>query len=56
MLGHNTSSQDAKSHAQIPRHEDGRVSSASLVIVCHIDGHILESGPHVTIAQSDEQC
>ena len=55
MLGHDATHQDAQSHANVPRDEDGRVGCAALVVLCHIDHHVLECGPHVSVAQSDEQ-
>ena len=42
----------AKSHTDIPRDEDSGVGRTSLVVMGHIDGHILEGWPHVTIAKT----
>ena len=47
--------QDTQSHTNVPRDENGRISRSSLVVLCHVDGHILESRPHMTVAQADEQ-
>ena len=55
-FGDDSTEEYSQTYADVPRHEDGGVGSASLVVVCHVDGHVLEGGPHVTIAQSDEQC
>ena len=54
-LADDTAHKDAEPHADVPRNEDGRVSCATLVVRSHADGHILEGGPHVAIAQTDEQ-
>ena len=56
ILGNDTAEKDAKSHADVPRDQDGGISRAALVVVCHADGHVLESRPHVAITQADEQC
>ena len=47
--------QDAETHADVPRDEDGAVGSTPLTVLRHVDGHILEGGPHVTVAQADEK-
>ena len=47
VLGNDATQEDAQSHTDIPRDEDGGVGRAALVIVCHIDGHILKCRPHV---------
>ena len=49
-----TTQKDAETHTDVPWHEDGAIGSASLTVRCHIDSHILEGGPHVTIAQTDK--
>ena len=54
-LSDDTTNEYAKSHADVPRNEYGRVGSASLVVLGHIDAHILESGPHVSVAQAYQQ-
>ena len=54
MFGNNAPQEDAQTHTNIPRDEDGGVSRASLVIRGYTDGHVLEGGPHVTITQADE--
>ena len=56
ILSNDTAKKDAKSHADVPRDQDGGISRAALVVVCHADGHVLESRPHVAITQADEQC
>ena len=51
-LGNDASHENAQAHAKVPRDEDGGVGCASLVVGGHAYGHILEGGPHVTIAKS----
>ena len=53
-LGYDTSEKYSKSHPHVPRDEDGGVGGSALVVVRHIDGHVLECRPHVTVSQSDE--
>ena len=55
IFGNDASGEDAKSHADVPRDQDGGISRTALVVMRHADGHVLEGRPHVPIAQSDEQ-
>ena len=50
IFSNDTTEEDAKSHADVPRDEDGGVGRATLIVAGYIDGHILEGGPHVTVA------
>lgn len=54
MLGYDAAQQDTQSHADVPRDEDGGVGRSALVMASYVDHHVLESRPHVTVAQSDE--
>ena len=54
-FGDDTADEDAESHANVPRDEDGRVGRAALIVSGHIDSHILEGGPHVTVAETNQQ-
>ena len=55
QLGDDASEQDAQAHADVPRDEDGGVGRATLIILGHADGHVLESRPQVSVAEADEQ-
>ena len=54
-LGNHTSHKNAEAHTDVPGDEDGGVGSTPLAVAGHIDGHVLEGGPHVTVSQADEQ-
>ena len=56
ILSYDSAEKDAKTHTNVPRNQNGGVGRATLVVVCHADGHVLEGRPHVAIAQADEQC
>ena len=55
MLGDDAAQEDAEAHADVPGDEDGGIGRAALVVVRHADGHVLEGGPHVTVAKTDQQ-
>ena len=54
-FGDDASDKDAESHADVPGDEDGGVGGASLVVAGHVDGHVLEGRPHVSVAETDEK-
>ena len=54
-FGDDASDEDAEAHADVPGDEDGGVGGAALVVAGHVDGHVLEGGPHVAVAEADEE-
>ena len=49
-LRDDAANEDAQSHTDVPGDEDGAVGGATLVVRGHVDGHILEGGPHMAVA------
>ena len=45
----------AESHADVPGDENGGVGGTTLVVTGHVDGHVLEGWPHVSVAETDEK-
>ena len=54
-LRDHTANENAEAHTDIPGYEDGAVCRTTLIVMRHIDSHVLESWPHVTVAEADEQ-
>ena len=50
VFGNDTSQEDTQSHTHVPGDEDGGIGGAPLVVGCHVDGHVLEGRPHVSVA------
>ena len=54
-FGKDAAEEDTESHARIPRGEKGGVGCAALVVCGEVDEHVLISGIHVSVAQSDDE-
>ena len=54
-FGEDTSKEDTKSHACIPRGEEGGIGGASLTGCGEVDEHVLKSRIHVAVSQSDNK-
>ena len=54
-FGDDASDKDAESHADIPGDKNGGVGGSALIVAGHVDGHVLEGGPHVAVAEADEE-
>ena len=54
-FGDDASDKYAESHADVPGDEDGGVGGSALIVAGHVDGHVLEGGPHVAVAEADEE-
>ena len=53
-IGDDAAHEHAQAHADVPRDEDAGIGCATLVVAGQIDEHVLERGPHVAVAQADE--
>ena len=50
MLGEYATEKYTQTYSHVPRHEDGAVGCAALVVLGEVDKHILVGGVHVTVA------
>ena len=52
QLRDDATNKNTKSHTDVPRNEDSGIRCTPLIVSSRTDGHILESGPHVAVAET----
>lgn len=56
VLRDKASEKDTYALPQVPARQDGRVRRTPFVVARYAYHHVLERRPHMSVAQSDEQC